>query len=177
MQPSKISNLLMRSMLTVIFIVFSGCQKDTFEHETESLHSNDKQRITAGDNIQEVIITKDLSTLFITGDGANKGCPEATSGEGFPINGCKDFTVGVSLAGWVYLETTVTVCCACAICGSQMMKGQEHNNEIEDFKTVEIRESSVVVFRDYEISIANGHYKVNERGEILDLSYKVVVNK
>src|SRR5690606_38821304 len=33
----------------------------------------------------------------------------------WPINGCKDFTVGVNL-GIFYVETTITHCCVHAVC-------------------------------------------------------------
>ncbi|MEM9686040.1 MAG: hypothetical protein AAF934_03865, partial [Bacteroidota bacterium] len=179
MKPLKNSSMLIRSLLIIAFIIMLGCQSDAVG-EVEALNPNSEQRIVTDDNGQDVIITKDLSTLFTTlkadSDTATKGCPAATSGEGFPINGCQDFTVGVSLAGWVYLETTVTVCCACAICGTAQMKSLE-NNELKGFKTVEVQSSSTVVFRDYEISIADGSYEVSEGGDILDLSYKVVVKR
>lgn len=179
MKTPKNSSMLMCSLLVVAFIIASGCQSDTVS-EVEALNSNSEQHIVTDDKGQDVIITKDLSTLFTTiksdSDTANRDCPGATSAEGFPINGCKDFTIGVSLAGWVYLETTVTVCCACAICGGAQMRIQE-NDALKDFTTIAVQSSSVIVFGDYEISIADGSYEVNERGEIMDLSYKVVVKR
>ena len=133
-------------------------------------------------NAESIIITDDLSAILsiIKADKnentSNKNCPEITSAEVFPINGCKDFTVGVGLDGWIYIETEVTICCACAVCGVYEAE-YEKSQFPSEIRKITIKTSSPVIFGDHEISIAPGDYDVDEKGLILGLKYNVVKNK
>lgn len=168
MKNSKKTKKLIFSVALIVAMVLSACQKET---DAPGMYA-------AGD----IIITNDLSVLLTNtvtskeGTTSDKGCPAITSAEVFPVNGCKDFTVGVGLDGWVYIETQVTVCCACAICGVHNMQKQK-NETLAGYKIMTVETSSSVIFNEYEISIAPGDYEIDERGGIIDLTYKVVVNK
>ena len=190
MKNLKRVNLLIPGMFFILLTLALGCQKETVAYESDILHLNpDKtttlfnnaDAVTTDESGRTVITTNDLSALFINGEtaknDAGKGCPDATSGEGFPINGCKDFTVGISIAGWIYAETSITVCCACAVCGVYLENSQNQQKSIKGSGTITINTSSSVMYGNYEISIAPGNYTINKEGELLDVRYNVVITE
>lgn len=133
----------------------------------------------------EVLILEDLSVLFNqdNNSAASKGdCGFGLSGvNGFPVNGCGTFTVKQTINyvfGETTVETKVTVCCACAVCFIKRLgkEGVWEGLQKDKVKGIRVLESSSITFRNYEISIAEGDYEVNENGNIKRMKYKVIVN-
>ena len=92
---------------------------------------------------------------------------------GFPINECHEFTVGVSLSIFT-VQTDVSVCCVRAICVSYRNKGKTGNSQKgSNSNTMEIVNSSEVVFRNYTISITDGKYDLDKKGNIINPKFKV----
>ncbi|NER09972.1 hypothetical protein SAMN06265375_101501 [Muriicola jejuensis] len=131
-----------------------------------------------------VMILEDLSVLFDKEDGnpASKGgCPATLEDvQAFPVNGCGTFTLKQSINyvfGETTIETKVTVCCVCAVCFPVRFSGKETlaRKTMGKVKGITVESSSSIHFRNYEISIAEGDYAVDEYGNIKKLKYKVIV--
>jgi hypothetical protein len=133
----------------------------------------------------EVLILEDLSELFTPqeGDLASRGdCPLGLgSVSAFPVNGCATFTIRQTVKyvfGETTIETRVTVCCACAVCFPMRLDKQVPLSDPQKGKVlgVRIEDSSSITFENYEISIAEGEYAVDENGNLKKIKYQVIVN-
>lgn len=133
----------------------------------------------------QVLILEDLSILFDKGDGsvASKGDCGFGIGDvdGFPVNGCGTFTLKQTINyvfGETTVETKVTVCCSCAVCFPMRFSDKETltRKTMGEVKGIRVDSSSSITFMNYEISIAEGDYAVDEYGNIKKLKYKVIVN-
>ncbi len=133
----------------------------------------------------EVLILEDLSVLFKNGDGNTASRGDCGFGmdsvDGFPVNGCGTFTVKQTINyvfGETTLETKVTVCCVCAVCFPMRFSGKEAlvRKTMGEVKGITVESSSSITYENYEISIAEGRYAVDEYGNIKKLKYKVIVN-
>lgn len=87
---------------------------------------------------------------------------------------CQDITVTINLQ-FIEIETTITICCSndpyicIPIIDTRAMNGQ---NPLPN--DLEITNSSSVNEGSYTISIVNGRYPVNSKGEISGLKYKLI---
>lgn len=89
---------------------------------------------------------------------------------------CHDFEVTVDLI-FMEITTTVTICCAEEISGCvPIVQSRGPNRSDEDPNDLVITNSSSTVYGEYRISILNGNYHVNSKGEITDLKYKLTLN-
>ena len=133
----------------------------------------------------QVLILEDLSVLFDKeeGNAASKvDCPAKLENvQRFPINGCGTFTIKQTVNyvfGSTTIETKVTVCCVCAVCFPMRFGGKESWSDPSKGKIlgVSVEESSSITYENYEISIAEGSYEADEKGNIKKLKYKVIVH-
>lgn len=86
---------------------------------------------------------------------------------------CHDITVTIDLP-FIEIETTITICCSEEIYGCIPVPGTRVKNDQNQYPNdLEISNSSTVTQDGYEISILDGRYKLNKKGEIIDLKYKV----
>jgi hypothetical protein len=138
------------------------------------------------DNPKQVLILDDLRVLFMNNENndessnLNRGCPGITSADVFPINGCGTFKVKQTinyLIGSTTIESNITLCCVCAVCSPSFNARQ--NQEMQrssEVMSIIIKESSSIIFENYEISIAEGEYPVDSNGSINHIKYNVIIN-
>jgi hypothetical protein len=90
---------------------------------------------------------------------------------------CHDFNVTIDLQ-FMEIETTITICCAEEIYGCIPVPGTRVKNDQGEYPNdLEINNSSTVTQGRYNISIVDGRYTLNKKGEIIDLKYKVIQYK
>lgn len=153
-----------------LMIVFS-CGKDDiviplYEEDTIS-----ETEIDTTDVSGEILYMYDLTSLI----EVNSEAYSERENIGFPINGCHEFTVGVSLSIFT-VQTDVLVCCVRAICAPYLNKGNAGYGQKSMSNKMEVVNSSEVVFRNYTISIADGKYNLDKKGYIINPKFKVIVN-
>lgn len=123
---------------------------------------------------EEVFITSDLSFLA-------QEMPEGAA-KGWPVNGCKEFTVRVKIPLIGDVSTKILHCCVNMACAPKPLL------EIVDYvigdksgqapAEIEVVSSKSVIFNDYEIRVNPGAYRLDEKtGGILDLQYEVRVRR
>lgn len=117
----------------------------------------------------EYFIAKDLS--FLQADLPDRAA------KGWPVNGCKEFTVKVKLPR-MELTTTITSCCVNMVCNFTEIL------EVMDFflgdkseglpANIEIISSEKSIFRSYELRVRPGTYRLNPKtGSLEGLEFEV----
>ena len=79
----------------------------------------------------------------------------------------------------IFMEvtTTITICCAEEISGCIPIAGNRVMNRNKEYPNdLVITSSSSTVYDKYKISLLNGNYKLNSKGEIMNLKYKLTLN-
>ncbi len=134
---------------------------------------------------QQILFVEDLSVLFSKENKTTSSKDDCSLGlddvRTFPVNGCGSFTIKQTIKyfiGETTIETTVTVCCACAVCLPMKVSVQNSTNPMLKGKAerITVEESSSITYKNYVISIAEGDYEADKNGEIKTLMYKVIVN-
>jgi len=87
---------------------------------------------------------------------------------------CQEITITVDIVIGE-ITTTILVCCSTEIfiC-MPASSGNIKNSNNEYPNDLEITSSASVIQNGYRISIVNGTYKLNKKGEVLGLKYKMV---
>lgn len=89
---------------------------------------------------------------------------------------CHDINVTIDLP-FIEIETTITICCSEDIYGCIPVPGTRVKDDQNGYPNdLEISNSSTVTQGRYRITIVDGKYKLNKKGEITDLKYRVTQN-
>ncbi len=123
---------------------------------------------------EEVFVTSDLSFLA-------REMPEGAA-KGWPVNGCKEFTVRVKIPLIGDVSTKILHCCVNMACAPMPLL------EIVDYvigdksgrapAQIEVVSSKSIIFNEYEIRVNPGTYPLDEKtGGVLGLQYEVRVRR
>lgn len=131
---------------------------------------------------QETIISEDLSSFV----SSNSNIQDRN---GWPINGCKEFSVTITTGIGIEIETSVNHCCISGVCALEsfwnIMDGVFGSDDQEkvigknrNVKEISILKSSKLLIGDYNVAIKKGSYIVNQKtGHIEGLKYIGIKNK
>ncbi len=117
---------------------------------------------TAQKGSTAIVNSEQLFNLFVDQDSNSMRTPF-----------CHDINVTIDLP-FIEIETTITICCSEDIYGCIPVPGTRVKNDQNEYPNdLEISNSSSVTQGRYRISIVDGKYDLNKKGEIVNLKYKV----
>lgn len=104
---------------------------------------------------------------------------------GWPVNGCKSFSVTLTTGIGIEIQVDVVHCCVNGACAPQSMWNvldavfgkQQIKENPKGIKEITIKKSSKIKLGAYIVNIKTGTYKLNKQGQIEGLMYQGVFVK